>query len=113
MLCGDPVNRRLDLTAVRSIAPARLRIVTATQFGHSAFRVLYDLAARDEIGVAQPYLGARRKTEEFLRWILHEVVLLDIELAAKLNFAHAGIRDVGVIGRLQLLNLSFRIVFDD
>src|SRR5262245_37734809 len=100
MLCGHPVDRRLDLTAVRSIAPARLRIVSATQLRQSAFRVVHDLAARDEVGIAQPHLGAGRKPEKFLRWILHEVVLLDIELTAELYFTHASIGNVGMIGRL-------------
>jgi len=40
-------------------------------------------SALDEIGVAQPHLGARRQGGRILRRVLHEIVLLDIELAAE------------------------------
>ena len=77
-----------------------------------ALGVLNDLAASQEIRIAQANLSARRKPEEFLRRVLHEIFLLDIELASELDLSRTGRRIVGVIDRLQFFNLPFRIILD-
>src|SRR5512139_547320 len=108
-----PVDCCLDLPAVRRVSATRLWIIGTTQFRHLAARIFYDLTARNEISVAQPHLCSRREPEEFLRRALHEVVLLDIKLAAELYLARASFWIVRMIGRFQLLNLPFRIIFND
>ena len=68
-----------------------------------AGRVLHHLAAGDEIGVAQPHLGAGREPEELLRRVLHEVVALDEDLAPERHAPRARRRIVRMVDRLELL----------
>ncbi len=90
-LCrGEPMHGRLDLAPIGRVAALGRGIIGAAQFHHLAGRILDGFPALDEIGVAKPHLGARRQAEEFLRRILHEIVLLDIELAAEGYAARAG-----------------------
>src|SRR5262245_55410332 len=102
----------LDLAAVGRIAAARRRIIGAAQLHHLAGSVLYNLAASDEVGIAQPHLGAGREPEELLRRVLHEVVALDIELAPEPDAARAGRRIVGMVDSLELLALALGIILD-
>ena len=88
-----PVQRRLDLAAVRRVAAARRRIVRAAQLDDSPASSLTTPLAGDEVRVAQAHFAARREAEEFLRRILAEVVLLDVEHARERHLARAGRRD--------------------
>ena len=106
------MDGRLHLAAVRRIAALGRRIVGAAQLDHLAGGVLLHFLAGDEIGVAQAHFGARRQPEEFLRRILHEIFLLDIDLAAEADLARAGGRIVGMIDRFELFALPFRIILD-
>ena len=58
-------------------------IIGAPQLGDFARFILHDADAFDEIGIAQAHLIARRQPKEFLRRVFHEIILLDIELAAE------------------------------
>ena len=68
--------------------------------------------AFDEVSIAQPHFVARREAKEFLGWVLHEIVALDEELAAERDPPHTRRGIVGMIDRLQLLELAFGIVLD-
>ena len=57
---GDPVQRRLDLAAVGSIAAARGRVVGAAELSHlPRLGVLDDIFAGDEVSEAEADLAAR------------------------------------------------------
>ena len=89
----QPVHGGLDLASVGRVAALGRGIVGAAQFDHFARVILDDAGAFDEIGVAQPHLVARRQAEELLRRVLHEIVALDIELAAERNLSRARRQD--------------------
>src|SRR3974390_683079 len=65
--------------------------------------------AGDEIGVTQPALRARREPEELLRRVLHEIVALDIELAAEIDLSRAGCRIVRMVYGLPVFAIPARI----
>src|SRR6185312_12249373 len=88
--CRYPVDRALHLAAVGRVAAARRRVVGAAQLHYLARGVLHCLAAGNEIGEAQPHLAAGREPIELLGRVLHEIVALDIELAAKSDAASSG-----------------------
>ena len=106
------MNGGLDLTSIRCVAAARRRIVCATQLSHLSLGVLQGLTTGDEIGIAQAHFGARGEPEEFLRRVLHEIVLLDINLACKLDLSDSRCGVVRMIYSLKVLDLPFRIVLD-
>ena len=92
MLGREPVQRRLGPAAVGRVAAARLRVVGAAELDDLAVRVLHDVGAGDEVGVAQAHLAARGEAEELARRVLHEVVALDPELAREGHRARPGRR---------------------
>ena len=106
------MHGRLDLASVGRVAALGGGIIGAAQLSNLAGRILDDVSAFDEIGIAQPHFGARGQPEKLLRRAFHEVVLLDIEFAAECDAARAGSRIVRVIDGLELLDLAFRIVLD-
>src|ERR1700722_18286059 len=106
------MHGRLDLAAIRRIAAFGGGIVDAAQFGDLTRSVLHHFATLDEISVAQPHFGARRQPEELLGRIFHEVVLLDVEFAAKRDFTRAGGRIVRVIDGFELFRPAFRVILD-
>ena len=92
--------------------PRRRRVVRAAQLDDLARRVLHDLLAGDEVGVAQAHLAAGREPEELLRRVLHEVLALDPELAREGHLARAGRGVLGVVDGVELLDLSLGVVLD-
>src|SRR5205085_11904957 len=88
---------------IRRVAAARRRIVAATQLGDVAARILLNLATGDEIRIAQAHFDTGRKPEELLWRILHEIVLLDENLAAKAHAPRARAGIVRVIDGFELL----------
>src|SRR5690606_4666647 len=101
--------RRLHLAPIGGVAAARRRIVGTAELDDLAGRVLHHVAAGDEIGEPQAYLAARCQPEELLRWVLHEIVALDIEFARERHLPRAGIWIGGMIDRIELFGLAFRI----
>src|SRR5690606_13141251 len=59
------------------------------------------------------HLLPRREAEELLRRILHEVVVLDIDLATEAYGTGAGRRVFRVVDGLQFLRLPLQVVLDD
>src|SRR5262245_51331762 len=112
MLSGYPMNGPFDASG-RCRAVERLGIVRAAHFGDCSRRVLDGTLALDDVAIPQTDFTPRRQPEELLRWRLHEVVMLDVEHARKRNAARAGSRIFRVVDRLNLLDTSLRIVFDD
>ena len=107
------MQRRLHLAPVRRrVAALGGGIVGAPQLDHLALGVLHGLPARDEVGVAQPHLLARRQSEELLGRVLHEVVALDPQLAREADLARARACVLRVVDGFQLLRLALRIVLD-
>src|SRR5262249_43548760 len=110
----DPVNGAFDLASVWSPPAPCGRVIRTAQFHHlaSAF-VLHDPRAGDIVGVAQPYLAARGQTEELPGWVFTKIIAFNVEHARERHLACAHTLVLGIIDRLQLLHLAFRIVLDD
>src|SRR5687767_12632799 len=107
------MDRPLDLPAGGGAARFALEISRATQLANISLGILHHFLALDNVSVLQPHLSARLESKIF-RWrCLHEIRALDEEFAAERNSARAGIRILGIIDRLELLDLIFRIVCDD
>ena len=105
----------LDLAAVGSVAALGGRVVGAAQFDDSTRgRILDRLLTGDEVGPAQAHLAAGGQAVVLARRVFHEVVALDVELAAEGHGprAHLG-RIVGEIGRGKLVDLVVGVVGDD
>src|SRR5262245_29411494 len=94
------------------VAAAGGRIVAAAQLDDLAGRILDDLAAGDEIGIAQAHLFARSQPKELLGRVFHEIILLHVELAAEPDLARARVGRLWVIDRVEFLDHAFWIVFD-
>ncbi len=109
---AHPVQGGLHLPTVRRIAAAAGWIIGATQLHHVALRVLHDLAAGDEIGIAQPHLSPHRHSEELVRRVLHEVVALDENLAAEAKGARAGTRVRRMVDGFQLFDVVLGKILD-
>ncbi len=104
-----PVQRRLHLAAVRRIAAACRRIVGRAQLGNLAGgRILDDARALDEVRAPQPHFVAGRQPEELLRRVLHEVVALDVELAAERHLARARRRILRIVDDVDLFRSALR-----
>ncbi len=103
----------LHLAPVRRVAATGRRIIGALELDDLAGGILHHLAASDEIGVAQPHLAPGRKTVEFLGRHFHEVVALDIELAAEADAPDARGRILGAVDGIELLARTVRVIFDD
>src|SRR5262249_56883803 len=91
------MDRGLDLAAVGRVAAAGRRVIGALERNNLPGVVFHRFATRDEIGVAQAHFGARRKPEELLRRVLHEILALDVELAREADAAGAR-RGAGPVG---------------
>src|SRR5215468_9432013 len=109
---SNPVDGRFHFAAIGGVATTCCRIVTAAQLSHLTLCILYDFATCDKVGITQAHLGTRRESEEFLRRILHEVVLLDVKLTCKFYFACACRRVIRMIGGVELFDLSFGVILD-
>ena len=70
-----------------------------------------DARALDEVRVAQAHLGAGREPEVLGRRIA-EIVLLDVKHARERHLARAGRRVLGVVDRVELLDLALGVVVD-
>ena len=110
---GDPVDRRLHLATLRRVAAARLRVVRALHLGDVALRVSRKSGALDEERTTQPHFRTGREAVVLRRWLGHEVVGFDPQLAGELHVAGS----VGGVLRIVLqrhrLDVSCRPVGDD
>ena len=109
----EPVEGRLRSTPIGGIAASGGGVVRAAQLDDLAGRVLDDFAARDEVRVAEPHLTTGREAEELLGRVLHEVVALDPELAREGHLPTAGRGVLGVVLRVEHLDLPVAVVVDD
>ena len=109
-----PVEGRLDLAAVRSVAAPRGRVVAAAELDDLARgRVLDDLLALDKVGVAEADLPARGQPEELLGRVLHEILALDVQVAREGDLAASGGRILGVVDGVELLDPALGVVDKD
>ena len=104
------MHRGLGRAAVRRAPAAALRVVGAAQLDDLAGTVLDHFLAGDEVGRAQADLAAGREPEELLRRVLHEVFALDEELPRKRDLPRTGRRILGVVDRVELLDLALGVV---
>ena len=110
----DPVDGAFYLTAIRGRAPLRLRIVAAAQFHNIAICILDDVLAGDVVSSQQPHLPIWCQSKEFSRWIYHEVILLDVDLARKGHFAHLFPAFIlRVIRQIKFLDFPLWIILND
>src|SRR4051812_49089338 len=82
------------------------------QLRHVAQRVLDDGCTGDEVRAAQADLTARGETEEFGRWLFHEVFALYPQLAREWHQPVPGRRVLRVIRNFDLLHVAVRVVVD-
>ena len=75
--------------------------------------ILYEALAFHKICVHQAHLVAREQTEIFLRRFFHKVIPLDIQFPAERNLPGSQFLILQVIGGIQVLYLTFRIIVDD
>src|SRR5438045_1738807 len=103
------MNRPLYFAAIRCVPAARRWVVRAAELDDLARRILDHVPAGDEVPVAQPHFSPRREPKEFLRWILHEILALDVELLRKWDLSRSGQRNVvRKVGRVELVELDLR-----
>src|SRR5437868_13516709 len=101
------MNRPLYCAAIRCVTAARRRVVRAAALDDLARRILDHVRAGDEVPVAQPHFSTRREPKEFLRWILHEVLALDVQLVRKWDLSRSGQWNVvRKVGRVELVDLA-------
>jgi len=109
----NPVQGGLDLSAVGCVAASRGRVVSAVQFNDPAGRVPDDVGAGDEVSVSQANFTAGSEAIEFLRRLLHKVILLNVQLTREGDFACAGGGIFGIVDGVKLFGFAFGIIVDD
>ena len=72
------MDRSLNLTTVRAVAAAALRIVGTMYFHNLTVFILDTTGALYEISVHQAHFVARKHAEILLGRLFHEIVSLDI-----------------------------------
>ncbi len=108
------MQRRFHLPATRRQTAARLGIVAAAQLDDGAGdRILHDALALDDVRVAQADLATGREPEEFARRLLHEVVLLDVELARERQPPRTCRGVFRIVHGLELFDPVVGVVLDD
>ena len=80
---------------------------------HLAGVILDDIDAGNVVGVAKTNLAADSETEEFLRWVLHEIGLLDPELTTEGNLSLSGALILGVVDGIELFGFTLGVIVDD
>src|SRR5215470_17795032 len=109
---GDPVDGALHVAAF-AVASEGFGIVLAAHLDDLPRRVLLEVRALDDVGVAEAHLGAGGEAEVLLGRHLAEVVLLDPQLAAEGDLARARRGVLGIVHRVHLLHLALGIVLHD
>ena len=113
MLRGHPVDRALDLAAVRRHAVAGLEVSRAADLDDLAVFVLDDLVALYNIRAHQTHLAAGLEALELRGRHLGKVALFDIHLARERNLARARRFVARVVRHLKFLALVRGVVGDD
>ena len=83
MSCGYPVDRTFHFSITRGTATSCFRIVGTTQFDNIAVIVLDHFLTFNDVREAQSDFTLRFQAKKFSRRLLHEVVLLDVQLPAE------------------------------
>ena len=92
----------LGAPAVGRVAAAGRGVVGAAELDDLARgRILDDLGAGDEVGVAEPDLAARGEAEELLGRVLQKIVALDVELARERDLARSRRRVLGIVDAVE------------
>ena len=109
MPAGYPVECGLNLSTIRCIAPACVRIVCAVQLGYITLRIFYVVVAADEIGIAQPDFPARGQAEKLFGRFFHKIILLDVQLARErdLELDDLGVEPDRLTAQLQRARFPF------
>ncbi|MNN35502.1 hypothetical protein D3C81_1493540 [compost metagenome] len=79
-------------------------------FNNIPLCILNHIVTLNEIGMLQTNLVAREQTEILVRWILHEILALDVNFTRERNLAIAHFRIFTVIFSFKQLGLSFWII---
>ena len=80
--------------------------------GDIAVLILLKSGTGHKVCAHQTHLIAREQTEVFARWLLHEVLTLNVKLSSKRNHSRSKLRILEVVRNLHHLSLTFRIVVD-
>ena len=109
----DPVDGTLDLTAGKTAAALRFRIICGMNGGDIAVLILVKTGAPDKIAVHQADFIAGEQSVVFPGRHFHKVIALNPELSAEgdLTLAQLGILQI-VVG-IQILDLVLGIIVDD
>ena len=108
ILGRNPMDSPLHLAVCRSAASLGLRVVAAMQLLDAAILILHYLIALDDVAVLQAHLPIRLQAEEFLRSLLHKILLLYIQLPRKWHIAVTALERM--VLRQHVLLLPLRIV---
>ena len=90
-----------------------LRIIGAVYHGNVAVSILLTSCTLHEICAHQAYLIAGEHTEILFRRLFHEILPLNIKLPPKRHLPVSQLRILQIIGNIQHLHLSFRIIVND
>ena len=81
--------------------------------GHIAVLILLTAGAFHKVGSHQADLIAREHAEIFLGGLLHKVLPLNVYFPAEGHLTAAKVGILQIVGNLQLLHLSLRVVVND
>ena len=98
--------------SIRRIAAARGWVVRTVHLNHFSLVVLRHHLRRNEVAITQPHFAPWRQAVILLGRVFAEIVLLDVQHLGKWHLALPGAFVLGIIDRLDLLNLTFRVVID-
>ncbi len=100
----------LDLAVGAGHTAAGVGVVGAAQLGDVAIGVLDDFLTLDDVCALEAYLAAGGEAEEFLGRVFHEVLALDVELAAEGHRVCTRAGLLGIVVHLDGLDAVFGIV---
>ena len=113
MLGRNPVKCTLHLTLASGKTAAGVGIICAVNFFDIAVVVCLHSGAFDNVGALQTHLGIGGEAEEFLGWILHEVVTFDVEFAGERHRVGSCLGVLRIVFHLNHFDLTLRIVCDN
>src|ERR1035438_1079243 len=108
----DPMDGRLSLASVGSVAAAGSRVVRTMHLDHFPFIIFYYRCRCDEESIAQANLPAGRQAVILLGRVFAEVILLDVEYFGKWHLTFSGAFVFRIVDGFDFVDLPVGIVID-